>query len=503
MKKLISIIIVLLLLGCSIQAQETSSGPMTSTDVSYDLLIQYDEVSIQSDSPANDPTPSVCSDIDIRETSTPKADIMEAGNADNIETNITSPKVEQPVLQQITIREFDREKAKAGESFTTEIYNETIDFREFSYTVQSVQIDDSGTTIIVSVLLPNGWSELQRKSFIHTMSFRIYLDDKLVDFYMEENTAVMNDDNTCTGHQAYTMIYRNRSLCKDQVLQKQTIRIVPYYYYWIQIGGQSANGHPGGNIYLDKGERCIFDGTERFYGGKPAMCELDMFSTSFDVHGTAEYHFRRNADPKIMQVTIRKKDWEKNTALGFYEEGVDNIPFEYGTFQNVDVDFSNISMSLEKAYYSEYGLYLLLHIMFPEEWDQQTCFNFKHDMIVNLLFDGETIQKNYHIPKTTFVYNDNWGYRNTKCREYEETYEPRDIYVYIEAKQFYEETPFPAKEITIQLLYRNYTAIVMENKTYDLTQGQIVETNAYYDQQYTKVLITDITIPTSIFYKEK
>ncbi|MDO4544404.1 MAG: hypothetical protein Q4C01_07625 [Clostridia bacterium] len=284
-------------------------------------------------------------------------------------SNISSAPLSAPLIKSVTIREkYD----EADGAVHTTFKNHEIDFSMLRITVNELVSDKDGTSVDLTVVFPEEWTNAEIHSVSLYLSFRFSTEQReLADFRMlsQEPLPSMSHIN----ERVYSINYRFHSatLTPSKLAGNETLRITPIVHYKEMLWGVIANGRHDDTVMLLEGDSCTYDGTELAYSGTTrwhSLNELGLEITLPEWIASAEAQTEQKKE-NVLPVTNWEEDWERNEELGYHGN---YAPFYYGTIYNTSADFSEIEVCFESVRVWDGGLYIVLRVTVPPSWDQAT-----------------------------------------------------------------------------------------------------------------------------------
>lgn len=479
-KQLLYLLLLLLFLACAPMSKAVDSVP---TEVSVSVLSSVSPktterataLPIQTETPPDSPTPTP-----FEYASFP--------------CNVPG----EPLLREITVKDLEWEKLTTQKQYHTKFWNETVDFQNFRFSVESLCAEKTGTVFTLRIEVPKEWTDLQTLSLNQYIGFRFYLDDKAVhDFFLSDQSVILSDALSKTRCDGFTMTYTSETVTEEVMHAGHEWTITPFFIHWKNFAGNKYNNNEGRTwIDVTNGDFCEYNGTETAYlGGEIEVTELKEFKLTLPIEHTHELP-EPTHEPKLLQVSLWTEDVERNEQAGHY--GSDGRLkagsfVVYGTWQNVTVDFSELEIHVERLYYWNHGFFCLQHIVYPESWPEEVRRNVR--LVVLPYVDGElfgeTIDNKGHSRSYFKAAGSNW--RNRGNPKNNAPY-PTEAYTFFDQHRFSLVNPIKQKELTFRVTLEYCPKLQDPNgRTIDLTDGK-----PYYVDSDDVVLITE-TIPLGEF----
>lgn len=483
-----------MLVGC-MQPQTVQSGLASPVPETQPETV---EVSLQ---PARTEAAPTAPATDVpEETYSPEP--TEATKAQLLYVGVTNEKPTDPLALPITIKEIDWAKLSAGKQYETKFYNETVNFQNLRVTVTDFVSDEGGTQFTMRLDLPEEWTDLQCLSMNPCFGFRFYLDGKAQhDFRLTDQVPIMSEALAGNRCDSITVTYRSETVTDTVMHAAHEWRVVPIYYYRKQFGGSKYNNKEGRTyIEMEKGDVCIFNGTEdAYWGGTIGVTELTELSLNLPIEHTVDLQ-EPAKEPKMMQVTVWSEDVERNKAAGHYgADGrlKDGSYVVYGTYRNETVDFSELEFHIERFYYWEHGFFYTLHIVYPESWSEEVIQNARFD--IEAYADGEPYGERVSNGRVTRSYFKSAG--GWLDMEGDKSYST-ERYIVCDSKRFSPSDPIPKQELTFKVWLEYYPTIKFDNsdKVIDITNGEPYYMESIHEYaSMVDIPLTEFSISTDTF----
>ncbi len=420
--------------------------------------------------------------------------------ADTIDyTTYKSVPLAAPLLREITVREVNWTLLNAGEPYDTTFRNETADFRDFRYAIESFRSDETGTQFTIRLELPAEWTDLQCLSMNPYFGFRFYLDGKPQnDFRLKGQSVIFGEALATERCDSFTMTYRSDTVTESVMHAAHEWTIVPFYLYRIFFGGSRYNDKPASIIDLMKGDVCRFNGTEdAYWAGKIGVTELKELTLTLPIEHV-DAAPAPEPEPRMLQVSVWTEDVERNKAAGNYgsdgriKDGTGTI---YGTYQNFTVDFSKFEIHIERFYYWEHGFFMVMRYDYPEEWPEEIrqSIRTRYQVYADGQPFGEPTKKEGHV-RSYFR-----GASTAHSGGYPEYKTPvgSEAYSVFDQKNFSFLNPIPVRELTFKFSLEYFPKLIdLHDKEYDLKNGEPFYVDRFMSEDTEKVPLFEITIPT-------
>ncbi|MDO4544272.1 MAG: hypothetical protein Q4C01_06930 [Clostridia bacterium] len=284
-------------------------------------------------------------------------------------TNISSAPLQTELIKSVTIRE---KYSEVDGAVHTTFKNHEIDFSELIITVDELVCKESGTSIGLTVVFPEEWTNAEIHSIGLYLSFRFSTEQReLADFRMLSQDPLPSMSHTEERVDSINYRFHSATLTPSKLSGNERLYITPIVHYKESLSGSFANGRAGDEVMLLEGDSCTYDGTELDYSGIIrwyGLNELRLEMTLPEWIASAEIQPEQKKE-NILPVTNWEEDWERNEELGYYGN---YAPFYYGTVYNTSADFSEFEFCLESVRVWDGGLYIVLRVTVPPSWDQAT-----------------------------------------------------------------------------------------------------------------------------------
>lgn len=177
-------------------------------------------------------------------------------------------------------------------------------------------------------------------------------------------------------------------------------------------------------------------------------------------------------NPQLLPMTCYVEDVERNRKAGYYDAETNYIPYNYGYYENRQIDVSNIECHLERAEVTDLGFVFRIHVQMPEEWDAMTRYMAGESLQIQVLLDGETAKDGKATPFYFFIGGEE---RCTLDKETGEYYWPVSYYTTANQSNHFVPSMLKAEKITFCLNWVYATELTMGETVYDLTSGERIE----------------------------
>lgn len=214
-KQLLYLLLLLLFLACAPMSKAVDSVP---TEVSVSVLSSVSPktterataLPIQTETPPDSPTPTP-----FEYASFP--------------CNVPG----EPLLREITVKDLEWEKLTTQKQYHTKFWNETVDFQNFRFSVESLCAEKTGTVFTLRIEVPKEWTDLQTLSLNQYIGFRFYLDDKAVhDFFLSDQSVILSDALSKTRCDGFTMTYTSETVTEEVMHAGHEWTITPFFIHW-------------------------------------------------------------------------------------------------------------------------------------------------------------------------------------------------------------------------------------------------------------------------------
>lgn len=296
------------------------------------------------------------------------------------------------LLHTVTLRTFDWNKINPEGDYETTYRNTTLDFAKLGLTLTELVSDETGTTLTLSVQHPAEWDETESQNMCwFWLNLSVLLDGKATDFRVVRKSIAPGHcrDERCD---AYTVTLASGSVNVHTLAAHETLTVLPYADSIVRYAETNfSRPYEGGIIYTTLNGRRHPGSIDR-----ETLPERAITVVLAPLCAGTEPAVLPQKQPLYYTATFYKKDIDRIVADGYFDkEGEYPV---YGTLENVTLDFSELTVTLDRFEVWDYGVMFTLHVHYPDSWTaEQKYYLYNALNLGRVEIDGRDLSREYRI----------------------------------------------------------------------------------------------------------
>ena len=292
------------------------------------------------------------------------------------------------------------------------------------------------------------------------------LDGEPTDFRVVQKTIAPGHahDTRCDD---YTVTLASETLDVHALAAHEALTVLPYEDYIIRYPETNfSRPYEGGMIYTTlRGKRapCAID--------RETLPERAITVALAPLCAGVEPAAPKEREPLLYTATFEKDDIDRLVADGYFDK--DGEYPVYGTMENVVLDFSDFSFTLDRFEVWDYGVMFTLHVHYPDSWTaEQKYYLYNALNVLRIEVDGTDLDREYRI-RDFYGTVGNVPQRGERYRSNAQidSFEQTDQYIYCYTSRLHADLLLNAKEIAFVPQLHHVTVVRYDGKSHLLDEA--------------------------------